>query len=316
MAGPVHAPVCLSAFPPFLYFLILISVLFFSFSFSGLAVFAGPAWGMDPRNPGSGNLGLTLMGGYNASYLDYTEEQNGSTLDRDYGYLNSAHIQARLENKTVWTRLTADYYWTYNASYDGAIQNLEGQLTAYKASTHEKIYQYEGDFGIKAMNASTSTLTPYLGIGYRIWWRGADALPDYIEKYTWYFAAAGFNYIWRINRLTAGLDTALHIPFDMQMKTNVAGLFDQMDFTLKKRVGFGVQLPFTYDIYNNHAKPVRIFVYLTPYYQFWPVGGSGSIAMTKNGIPVFDKNGNPVLAHEPDSRTGIYGGDAGLGVNF
>ncbi len=291
----------------------LLPLLFFLFS-AGHALAVPFSFGPPGKNPGSGNRGLTLMGGYDAGYLAYKEQENGGTLDRDYGYLNSVHTLARLENRYVWTRFTADFYWTRNASYDGAIQDLEGQMTPYKSSTHEKIYLYEGDLGLKLLNAGTSTLTPYAGIGYRIWWRGVDALPDYIEKYTWYFASAGFNYVWRTGRLTAGLDVAAHIPFDMKMTTNVAGMFDQADFDLKQRAGFGARLPFTYEI--GILRPARILLFLTPYYQFWPVGGSGPVRLTRNGSPVLTPNGSPLIAHEPDSRTDVYGADAGVGVNF
>ena len=307
LSGPGGELAFFAALPPLVFFF------FFFFFSAGRAHGAGP---LDKKNPGSGNRGLTLMAGYDPGYLSYKEQENGGTLDRDYGYINSVHIQARLENKAVWARLTADFSWARNASYDGAIQDLEGRLTPYKSSTHEKIYLYEGDIGFKLFNIRTSTLTPYAGIGYRIWWRGADELPDYIEKYTWYFASAGFNYVWRTGRTTAGLDVAAHFPFDMKMTTNMAGMFDQTGFSLKKRVGFGARLPFTYEVYGRHSKKSRLFLFLTPYYQFWPVGGSAQVALTRNGPPLLSPGGAQLTAREPDSRTDVYGADAGVGVNF
>ena len=273
-------------------------------------LFMGPGRaGASQPSPGSGNLGLTIMGGYNGSYMYYKEVENGGIMDRDYGYFNGIHTEMRLESRTLWSRLTADYSWTKNATYDGSIQYLNGQTIPYKSSTNERVNLYEGDIGYKAVNESTATLTPYVGLGYRIWWRGADTAMDYVEKYTWYYGAAGLNYVWRLDRFTAGADVAAHIPFSMKMTTNINGQYDETVFNLKTMVGFGAQLPLTYDIYSNHSGSARLLLFLTPYYQYWPVGGSDVLVLTNNGVP-------STVAHEPDSRTGIYGADAGIGVNF
>lgn len=58
-------------------------------------------------------------------------------------------------------------------------------------------------------------------------------------------------------------------------------------------------------ICGNFSKRARIFMFLTPYYQYWPAAGSNQIILTGNAP-----------AREPGSRTDIYGADAGLGVNF
>ncbi len=266
---------------------------------------AGAAQAAGSLNPGSGNLGFTMMVGYNASYIDYKEtaEYRGA-IDRDYGYLNGIDAEIRFESGLVWTRFAADYSWTHNSTYDGAL--WDG--TPVKASNHERINLYEGDIGFKALNVKTSTLTPYVGIGYRLWHRGMDEPPNYIEKYSWYFAAIGINYVWRIDRSTFGLDVAAHIPFDMKLATNFAGQAPEFSGNLKKRVGFEVRLPFTYDFCRNRANSRRAFLFLTPYYQYWAIGASEPVTINLAGTPT------PVM--EPDSRTDIYGADAGAGVNF
>ncbi len=271
---------------------------------------AGLAHAAGPLNPGSGNLGFTMMAGYNASYLDYKETAEGmGTLDRDYGYLNGLDVELRYEGGLVWTRFIADYSWTTNATYDGSVQMWDGTLVPDKFSTRDKIYLYEGDLGFKVLNVKTGTLTPYVGIGRRIWWRGTDMLPDYIETYSWYFGSIGLNYVWRADRLPVGADVAAHLPFNMRMTTNTAGLYDETTFKIKKRVGFEGRLPFTYDIYRH--SPVKMFFFLTPYYQYWSIGASEPVQLTRNGVPLPGK-----IEYEPDSRTDIYGADVGAGVNF
>lgn len=267
------------------------------------------AIGAVPSAPGSGNYGLTVMGGVNVSHMDYRETANGATLDRDYGSLGGIHAGLRLENRILWSRLTADYTTTETATYDGVIQDLQGQYTPYKASTSERISLYEGDIGFKAINEGAATLTPYVGLGYRSWRRGRNALPDFVEKYTWYYWAAGLNCVWRIGRLTVSADAAALIPFSMEMTTDVAGQFDETSFNIKSRVGFGARLPLTYDVSSGRPKPVRVFVFLTPYYRYWAIGASDIVELTQNGVPVA-----PVM--EPESHTDIYGANVGLGVNF
>ena len=271
---------------------------------TGLA-YAMPAYSGDP---GSGNRGFTIMGGYDGSWLYYKENgTSGNVLDRDYGWLNGLDVEARFETGILWTRLSADYSWSHGATYDGALQDG----TPLKMSTAERIDLYEGDIGIKVVNVETSTLTPYVGIGRRVWWRGVDVLPDYIEKYSWYYAAIGLNYVWRIERLTAGADVAVALPFNMRMTTNIADSYDEATFRLKENPGVEVQLPLTYDVYERYPDAGKVFLFLTPYYQHWQIGASDPVQMTQNGVPV-----TGAVLYEPDSTTSLYGARVGLGVNF
>ena len=268
---------------------------------------AGVSYAADRQlDPGSGNLGFTMMVGYNASYIDYKETVEGlGVMDRDYGYLNGLDAEIRYENGLVWTRLTADYSWSHNATYDGGTWGGD----PLKFSTHERINLYEADLGFKVLNVGTSTLTPYVGIGRRIWHRGTDDNGDYLEKYSWYFATVGLNYVWRIGRLTAGADAAALIPFDMEVTTNFAGQAAETVLKLKTRVGFEAQLPFTCDVLRNSTATRRVFLYFTPYYQYWAIGASEPVTMVIGGVTY---NG----VYEPNSRADVYGAKIGAGVNF
>ena len=281
-------------------------------AFASLACFsiilAGScAWAVSGARPGSGNRGLTLGLAYDVSHLEYKEkDSSGNFLDEDTAYLSGLSGEARYETGTIWTRVTAQYCSSGWAKYDGATQDGT-PLVMY---TKEKIYQYEGDLGYKALNASTATLTPYIGIGYRIWDRGSNALPDYEEKYTWNYGSVGFDYVLRLSRWTAGANAAIRLPFNMKMRTSLAGNFDEATFYLKKRAGFAVELPVTYEFYRYQARPA-FFAYLSPYYQYWGIGASDPVVMTKGGVPL---PGNTY--YEPDSRADIFGARAGIGINY
>ncbi|MDA8388884.1 MAG: hypothetical protein M0Z58_09530 [Nitrospiraceae bacterium] len=278
----------------------------------GLAYAFSPGPGNPVADPGAGGRGFTIMGAYDGSYLYYEEKDTaGDILDRDYGYLNGLDIEARFESGILWTRLTADYSWSHGATYDGAVCGDGGLCTPAKFSTPERFDLYEGDLGFKLLNVEAGTLAPYVGIGRRVWWRGEDVSPDYIEKYSWYFAAIGLNYVCRIERWTAGADVAVDIPFNMRMTTNEAGNWDETNFKLRSNPAVVVQLPITYDIYERYVNADRVFVFLTPYYQHWAIGASDLVNVTKNGVTVA---GSPY--YEPDSTTNIYGARIGVGVNF
>ena len=260
------------------------------------------------KNPGSGNQGFILGMAFDGSYLDYREEGSlGDCLDKDTAYLNGLAVEARYETAVIWTRFAAQYSRSGWADYDGTTQDGT-PLTMY---TSERTYQYEGDVGYKALNASTSTLTPYIGIGYRIWDRGTDALPDYQEKYTWSYGSAGADYVLRLSRWTAGANAAVRVPFNMRLRSNLAGKFDEATFYLKTRAGFSLELPVTYMFYGYHdyrAGP-SFFASFTPYYQYWAIGASDPVKLTKGGVP-------KDAYYEPDSRADVFGARVGIGLNY
>ena len=269
---------------------------------------APPAHALLPfGGAGARNTGFTVMGGYDGSWLYYQEtDSSGNVMDRDYGWLNGLYGEARFEGNVLWTRLSAGYSWSHGARYDGAYQNG----TPLKMTTYERIGLYEADIGVKLFNAGSATLTPYAGIGRRIWWRGADISPDYVEKYSWYYAAIGLNYVWRIEKWTAGADAAVALPFNMRMMTNEAGTINETTFRLGENPGVEVQFPFTYDVYKRNRGAVKVFLFLTPYFQRWQIGASAP-------LQALDLQTNKTeTLYEPDSTAHLYGFRVGLGVNF
>lgn len=271
-----------------------------------LLAYAPVTLAADSTDIGSGNRGFTISLGYDGSYLHYEEKDaNGNFLDKDTGYMQGLAAEARYETAALWSRITFDYTKGVNVKYQGFLQPGNIPLSIYNMP--EKIYRYEADLGYKAFNFGTATLTPYVGIGYRWWRRDDDSVPyGYAEKYTWYYGVAGLNYVWRIDRWTVGADASAHLPFNMELKTDYAGAFSTEEtLTLARIVGFSAELPFTYDV----SGPKRgFFIFLTPYYQYWPIGASNTVPVTYLGMAA--------TFSEPSSRTNIYGTKVGVGVNF
>jgi hypothetical protein len=211
--------------------------------------------------PGAGQSGASISLGYEGAYLSYKEANSldGTTLDKDTGWLNGGSAEARYDAAIAgvpfFVRGTLDFLGSDHARYTGSLQDG----TPLRMSTKESIAKTEFDLGIKVWNDRGGTLAFYGGLGYRWWDRGADNLPDYMEKYTWGFGAVGANVAWRItDRFVLALDTAALIPISPKMKTDIAGLVDVSTFKIKSRPGYRVQLPATYDIYVKKGFAVQL----------------------------------------------------------
>ncbi len=259
---------------------------------------------------GAGVNGFSFSAGYNGSQLHYSETNpiNGGVLDKDTGWLNGATLEARYDGAIsqvpFFVRANFDYLTSNSATYTGAIQNGQPLTLA----TPETIYKTEFNLGYKIWNPDHFTLAPYLGVGYRVWERGQDAFPNYKESYTWWYGTIGANLAYRpVDRVLVGLDAALLLPFNPQMKTNIDNTIDTTTFNLGSRIGYRVQVPVSYDIYRG--KEYNILTFLTPYYERWNVGGSPAVTLTQGGVPAG-------VSLEPTSQTDLYGLKVGLGVNF
>jgi hypothetical protein len=279
---------------------------------------AGPAFAQG-QSAGAGEDGFKFSLGYNGAYLHY-EEKNpdndprfGSIVDKDTGWLNGLTTELRYDNPApfpIFARFYFDWLTSGSAKYTGALQNG----TPITMPTPESIYKGEIDLGYKIWNPAHFSLAPILGVGYRSWVRGQDVLPDYQEIYNWWYGAAGLEARFNAGRLLAGIDACALFPFAPTMKTNIAGLTDQAQFKLKSRVGWGAQVPVSYDIsptQNDHSGPreYRWFLFMTPYYERWNVGKSGTVIITSGQVPVLS-------ALEPTSHTDLYGVKAGIGVSY
>ncbi len=258
-------------------------------------------------NSGSGNRGLFLSVGYHGSNLDYKEYVNSRVLDKDTGWQNGIAAEARFETDRILTRALFEFSGSDNALYEGAdiITN-----TPLNMRTSERFYRYEANLGYKLFDFRTATLTPYIGIGYWEWRRGRNVLPDYLEKYIWYYLPLGLNYVHRSPQWSIGADVSVYFPFSMKMETDISGTADKATFHLKSRPGFRAEFPATYDIYRPKApNRAALFLFATPYYQYWEIGKSDNVLLTRNGVP-FD------IVYEPKSKTSMIGVKAGLGINF
>jgi hypothetical protein len=267
----------------------------------------GVSLAVETKSVGAGQVGNTLFLGFDGSRLSYEETLNGNFLDKDTGWLYGGYVELRGDNEFMFTRATLDYTLTNSATYSGSLQNPDGTLTPLTMTTREQFYQWEVNFGYKALNFGTATLSPYAGVGHQDWRRGRDNLPDYREDYAWWFGAAGANLAYRHGKWLFALDGAVVYPFSLEMKTNFAGQVDNATFKIKPRLGFRVEAPISLEVHEGEE--TSVFVFATPYYHRWNIGASDFIVLSQGGVPV-------AAALEPDSSTDIYGLRIGVGFHF
>jgi hypothetical protein len=76
-------------------------------------------------------------------------------------------------------------------------------------------------------------------------------------------------------------------------------------YDLGFRLGYHIEGIAGYTFYRG--KTIAVSLFFSPYYQRWSIGKSQYVYLTKNGIPVTNKDGKQVIMNEPDSSTNIYG---------
>lgn len=266
------------------------------------------AFALEGQGPGAQQTGTTLSLGYDYSNLMYKEYQGGTVLDKDYGALNGISVSVRHDMDRNFARFSFTYRMTDTATYSGAIVSFStGSSTPYYHSTPERFLTWEAAYGFKTAHYGTAAFSPYVGIGYWDWLRGKNELPDYQEDYTWWYTVIGLSYVKKSGLWMFGIDGAVEFPFNAKMTTNTAGATNDLNFNIKPKPGYRIEIPVNYTIQQDSR---NTFVFFTPFYQKWDIGASDPVLATFSGT------GTSVFLYEPDSTTDIYGFRIGVGVKF
>lgn len=163
---------------------------------AGLLVAVGLALGPVAANAaenlaagGTDALGYTLM------HTNYEETPQGWNhyADTEKGYLHGGTLLTQYMN----THLYVEENLTYEdgtTHYDGGIQNqVTGQITPYKGSTHSTVWSLNTAFGPSWGIGDRALLAPIIGTNFYYWDRlgGAGTAFSSHEKYYHWTVAAG-----------------------------------------------------------------------------------------------------------------------------
>jgi hypothetical protein len=174
--------------------------------------------------------------------------------------------------------------------YDGQTQS--GQPV--RTRTDERIIDGALTAGGAFRAGERLRLRLYGGMGYREWHRdihSTGTASGLDETYAWWYALAGGTALYRQTRSTEwGVDARLLRPLDPELRINFPGDLDTARLDLGARTGYRVALAWRRDLSE------RFRVEVTPYYEYWSLGRSGTVPLERNGTAI----GN---LYEPRSET-------------
>jgi len=257
-------------------------------------------------------LGLAEVHGYFwlggiGVFLDYTEKENGATLDRDHGWLPGVDSGLFLTERNWVLRFQGKWAYTNNATYNG---QTDTRVPLNFDHEYETIWTIEANVGY-TFHAPIN-FTPYIGLGYRRWSRGkaqrvqaedGNYVWDYKEVYKWGYVPVGIilEKPFFKNRFEVELDTAILFPFSQDMTAYLSETdpaYSDVGFDLGWRPGFRIKIPIRW-YYTKTAA-----LYISPFYRFWRIGRSNTV----------EANGGSY--YEPRSTTHYYGVSCGLTFQF
>jgi len=263
-----------------------------------------------PADTGASKISFSLA--YNGSYLFYKETRNDITLSNDSGWQSGGSLELKYDNKDIFIRINLDIFGSKNSRYDGTYWS-----GLPLSMSRQEFFCLSGmDAGYKILNLDTYTLSLYFGSGYRYWERGQNSSSDYLQIFSWAFWDIGAYYTVKIESLSIGIDLAFMMQINPKAATDFGGRYDSMTFALQPRDCYRINIPIIYEIYR--VEKMKIYIFLTSYFERWNTGRSPMIYITKNSNLVVDPyNSSAYLAaYEPDSYTNIYGFKLGAGVTF
>ncbi len=252
--------------------------------------------------------GTYWLGGM-GMFLDYTEKEGSTVLDRDHGWLPGVDSGISVTERN-WTFIfRGKYASTNNATYEGQTQ---GGVPLKFGHEYETIWTIEGNLGYTFK--SVFNFTPYVGIGYRRWKRGKAQLVedangnlvwDYKEIYRWGYIPLGCRLEKTFSHKVFDfqIDMAILFPFSQDMTAYLSEIGGtDTGYDLGWRPGFRIEIPICW-----YFTP-RSGLYVKPVYRYWGIGKSNTVTQI---------SGNLIWqSYEPHSTTHYYGVSCGFIFRF
>ncbi len=239
-------------------------------------------------------IGVGLMA------FDYTEyDDNNIFLDGETGLIPGVIIKRKQSYQNLFTELVGQLYGN-RIKYDG--QTQDGVPT--KTNSIAIIFDSHFKLGMRIAQRHE----PYIGLGYRYWYRhilnGQDitgrAVSGLLEDYKWFYGILGYAANFAVNEdVSVGYDFRYTKMMSAKMDIDYLGFcgYDDAQVNLGNKSGARFSLPVKVKT-RNHVLTV------TPYYEIIDIGKSNTIALTRNGNLVdCDLDGYFDGALEPRSET-------------
>ncbi len=261
-----------------------------------------------------------LSAGVGFMHFDYKEKLDGPLKSNESGSLPFMKIEGeyRLGQLATSPSLYAEYeYASGQLNYDGAYQNSQGQ---YAGDASSKTPTHISDFHLAYVHNFTShpgirgAVDGYVGFGQHRWFRGSEKKAGQYEvSYVWNYIPVGVRfYLYEDQEWTVQPKAEIKIQFDGKADVSMSQVDDgysDMELPLGAGSALRIELPMT----RNLGRSVR--VRLSPFYEQIDMGRGKYVQVVYEGQPV-QSGGKPIVAHEPASRTQMYGSDLSITVLF
>lgn len=249
---------------------------------------------------GDSNSTNSLEMSFNRFHFGYAE----SIGDSERGWLNGYHVAYKSQDpvtREFW-RLTYEQM-KQNTHYNGALYDSSTNTsTPYQGTTENKITDTEFVYAIPITVDKKTYI--YTGIGSHKWDRNLTGQYGYLEKYSWNYIPIGYRNEFKVSgKLSGAVDMAAKFMFNSNIDVSGDG-YDEQQMTLGNKVGFRVELPYTYKMCLHWS------ITLTPWYEYSAIGQSNWVDLTNNGF----RSG--YVSQEPNSMNHQYGANVGLQYTF
>lgn len=226
----------------------------------------------------------------NFKYTEY--DDNNVFLDGETGLIPGIVLKRKQNHNHVFTDLVAQLYGN-TIEYDGQTQSG----TPVKTDSVAVIF----DTHFKLGKRFAEKHEPYIGIGYRYWYRhilngrdiNGNAVSGLLEEYYWPYTLLGYGVTFNASeKVKMGFDFRYTKMFNAKMDLDYQGFDgrDNLSFNLGNRSGARFAMPIQIKI-RKHS------LFVTPYYEIIDIGKSNVVRVTKGGVPT------SFIAWEPRSET-------------
>lgn len=244
-------------------------------------------------------FGFGLMAFNYAEYLD-----NNIFLDGETGFIPGLVFKRKKYDQNSFTELTGKIHGNI-IKYDGETQSG----TPVKTNSIAIIFDGLFKFGLRIANKHE----PYIGLGYRYWYRNilsgrdifGNSVAGLLEEYYWPYTSLGYTAVFRTSgKVKTGFDIRFTRMFNAKMDINFLGFkgYDNTRVNLGNQSGLRFAIPV-------QLKTGKTSLTVTPYYEMINIGKSNSVVITQSGVPVTGCIVDPCQLYEPRSETHNMGID-------
>jgi len=234
--------------------------------------------------------------------FDYAEyDDNNVFLDGETGFIPGIILKRTQNHLSVYTEIAGQLHGN-TIEYDGQTQGGTPTKTDSDAIIFDTYFKVGLHFSAARNHG------PYLGIGYRYWFRNirsgrdinGDPVAGLLEQYHWNYGLLGYAANFNVSE-------NVNMGFDLRHTQMLNG---KMDIDFLAYCGYDdAQVDLGNESGTRFAMPIQIKIrkhalIVTPYYEIIDIGKSNTVALTRNGSLVdCDSDSYFDGALEPRSET-------------